>query len=193
MAAFAQLGRASATSATLHFASDIVAQTVQNATVDPSGGPREYWERLSWSRVAKFTVVGACAHGPYFLHAYRWLDRVVGQSTTTSRVILKTLVGQGTIFPAYLVVFFSLRTVLDGGGLAEIKDRMSQQYLSTYAAGCIVWPPANAFFFRFVPIQHRVLGANIVGLGWQAFMSHQAAAHVKSRSSTGHVADSSNL
>ena len=42
--------------------------------------------RVNWRQSLRFGVVGLTLHGPFFYHAYRWLDSRFGTAATLQRV-----------------------------------------------------------------------------------------------------------
>ncbi len=46
--------------------------------------------------------------------------------------------------PLHVGIFFSLLTAVDGGGIAEIKAKLQQDYLSTLVTELVVWPGCGA-------------------------------------------------
>ena len=115
-------------------------------------------------------------HGPFFWSWFRIVDRIVGARASIGGALTKTLLGQFVAFPIYLVAFFAVRNTLDGAPLAQTRADVADKLLPTVLAGTAVWVPANLINFSFVPLQHRVLFVNCVGLGWQAYMSRLVAA-----------------
>ena len=53
----------------------------------------------------RFGATGALFHGPWFLYGFRTLDALVPASSLRA-ALLKSAIGQVTLFPVYLSVFF---------------------------------------------------------------------------------------
>jgi hypothetical protein len=49
-----------------------------------------------------------------------------------------------------------------------------RQYVKTFIADCIVWPPLQLINFTFVPLKYQVLYVNVANLGWNTFLSIMA-------------------
>ena len=50
--------------------------------------------RIDWRQTARFGTVGLTLHGPYFLHAFRWLDSRFGAAATLKTVRMRSAHGQ---------------------------------------------------------------------------------------------------
>lgn len=86
------------------------------------------------------------------------------------QVLKKTTLGQITLFPVYLSMFFCYMGLLEGKGLEGGMEKLKASFSKTYASGSIFWPIANIINFRFVPATNRVLYVNACGLLWNTFL-----------------------
>ncbi|KAJ3044001.1 hypothetical protein HDV00_003529 [Rhizophlyctis rosea] len=167
--------RASATSGSLYTVGDVINQTViephsQTAhTTDPPPKPTtSALERVDWTRTGKFALTGALLHGPYFLYAFRFLDHILGPSTTLLKAFKKACVGQFLVFPPFSAAFLSLIAILHNQSPLE---NIKQKYLEVFVNASIVWPIANVVTFGVVPIKWRIAWINVVGIGWNSYLS----------------------
>ena len=93
--------------------------------------------------------------------------------TSCLQAVCKTLLGQVTVFPAYLALFFTYSKVLEGGTLESGFRHTRSAFVPTYKAGWVFWPAVNVFNFMCIAQSQRVLYVNVIGLIWNAFMSYQ--------------------
>ena len=128
---------------------------------------------INSSQVGRFALIGLTLHGPYFHHGFQWLDRRFGASTSLSTAVIKTAVGQVTIFPVYLASFFTYMGLLEGLSLQECAQKVMHAAPSTFATGTAFWPIVNVFNFLFIPASGRVLYVNAAGLGWNSWLSYE--------------------
>lgn len=54
----------------------------------------------------------------------------------------------------------------------QIKDELRTNWPSTVKANWMLWVPAQFINFRFVPVHHQVLVANITALLWNVYFSY---------------------
>lgn len=101
-------------------------------------------------------------------------------------VVAKTAVGQATVLPTYLTLFFPYMSVLEGvfsgGGAAEpaalaagAAARLADNFVPTMVAGTAFWPAANLVNFSVVPANMRVAYVGSVGVVWNVYLSWRNA------------------
>mmetsp|Transcript_14732 Transcript_14732/g.44507 ORF Transcript_14732/g.44507 Transcript_14732/m.44507 type:complete len:210 (-) Transcript_14732:1461-2090(-) len=101
--------------------------------------------------------------GPVGNWWYGWLDMFARRHfvpKTLKFVAAKVVIDEVVFTPFHVGIFFALLTAVDGGGFAEIKAKLKQDYLSTLATELIVWPGFQFLNFWKVPLQHQLLAAN---------------------------------
>eukprot|EP00899_Mesostigma_viride_P016080 jgi/Mesvir1/24473/Mv21833-RA.1 len=165
-----QLGKAMLTSSVVMGSGDVVCQLIQADSLKKSIADR--LTAIDTERVSRFGILGLTLHGPYFYHGFRWLDTRYGPSKVFRTALLKTLVGQVTMFPVYLALFFPYMGWLEGANAHTCLEKVKAGWPAAYTAGWIFWPPANLSNFMFVPPAARVLYVNLCGLLWNAFLSY---------------------
>ncbi|KAF9563768.1 hypothetical protein EC968_004711 [Mortierella alpina] len=94
---------------------------------------------------------------------------------------IKRMVADQTLFaPIGLALLFSGLTVLEGGGIQQIQEKLNnaswqyhQQttYLSTLKANYAVWPLVQLVNFGVMPLQLRLPFVSVVGIAWNAYLS----------------------
>ncbi|KAI7820783.1 hypothetical protein BC939DRAFT_425626 [Gamsiella multidivaricata] len=85
---------------------------------------------------------------------------------------LKRMVGDQVLFaPVGLALLFSGLTVLEGGGIEEIKDKLNSTYIDALKANYAVWPLVQLVNFSVMPLQLRLPFVSVVGIAWNAYLS----------------------
>jgi len=134
---------------------------------------------LDYERTLRFFTVGLTLHGPMFHYALPWLHRV--QFCGVKRVfgnwqnhaLPKVALGHVTLFPAYTSMFLGYLGVLEGLSFRENMERMASRLPDLLIYGSAIWPVANVVNFAYVPLHGRLLYLNMIGVGWNAFLSYQ--------------------
>lgn len=90
----ARIARLAAQSATIHVLADIAAQQLERFGTARSGGIVSENGRWDAARTARFGVVGATLHGPYFGLGFGAVDRWLGSSRALGVVARKVIVTQ---------------------------------------------------------------------------------------------------
>ena len=67
-----------------------------------------------------------------------------------------------------LALFLSFTAILEGGSPARY---IKEKWLSIIKHGLIVWPLANFINFKWIPSGYRVLYVNVIGMGWNTYLS----------------------
>ncbi|KAJ3311314.1 hypothetical protein HDV04_004122 [Boothiomyces sp. JEL0838] len=146
------------TSGSLYVVGDLINQTVFT--------PHKH---IDWQQSAKFALIGFTLHGPYFWAGFKFLDRMFGMAKAMPTVLKKAVAGQLLVFPPFSLMFLSYSAILDG---KKPIENIQSQFVPIFINGCGVWPIANVVNFRFVPIQHRMIYINLVGIGWNTYLSY---------------------
>lgn len=119
--------------------------------------------KIDKKRLLTTAAYATCVVGPVGHAWYSWLDCFACKHFipgTLKFVGAKVVIDEVVFTPIHVGVFFSLLTVADGGGLAEIQAKLRKDYLSTLLAELLVWPGFQALNFLKVPVKHQLLAAN---------------------------------
>ena len=79
----------------------------------------------------------------------------------TKAVVTKVALDQALFAPSFLCVFVTAVSTLQGLGMKEIKENLSQNYLDIVLTNWKIWPATQLINFYFVPFQHRILVSEI--------------------------------
>jgi len=81
------------------------------------------------------------------------------------------------LFDRYLWQEAEVVTDNDTSLTSEIVEKWQQEYLTALKFNYMIWPAAQIFNFTFVPLQHRVLFANMISLLWSTILSYLQHEH----------------
>ena len=70
--------------------------------------------------------------------------------------------------PVMIGVFLSSMATMEGG---SPKHKLETTWWPALKANWMVWPFVQMVNFTFLPLQHRVLFANVVSIGWNSYLS----------------------
>ncbi|KAJ6443014.1 Mpv17/PMP22 [Purpureocillium lavendulum] len=165
----------SVTTAVLFATGDITAQQL----VDKRG-----LQKHDLARTGRMALYGGCepprVPDPFWPSLLR---RVFGPVATTwfgilaRRVNLRnprleTLARVGcdqTLFaPVMIGVFLSSMATMEG---ASAKERLEKTWWPALKTNWMIWPFVQFVNFTFLPLQHRVLFANVISIGWNCYLS----------------------
>jgi protein Mpv17 len=165
----------SVTAGVIAFAADIICQKLVKIEGKVDDG-------IDWRRTFNFTMMNLLLMGPAGHFWYGFLMtrfQSTGLVTTLQRVVLDQLVFGPLVA---LPVMFAVVAILNGKPETAIP-KIQADWKPTVLANWAVWIPAQFINFKFVPAQFQVLFANMIGLGWNIYLSGTMAKELPSSES----------
>ena len=124
-------------------------------------------------RVGRFFILGTCLVCPCVRSWYLVLERIV-KFPGTKGALAKMVLDQGLFAPAFLSVFVTAASTLQGLTLQvfafeiikitimhlilqDIKRNLEASYLDIVKTNWKIWPATQLINFYFVPFKHRIL------------------------------------
>ncbi|TCD65404.1 Protein required for ethanol metabolism [Steccherinum ochraceum] len=150
-----------ATAGVLFASGDIIAQQL----IEKRG-----LKHHDFARTARLGFYGGAMFGPILTKWLQFLDRLHFK-TPLRAVLYKTYLDQGVFTPGVVAFFFGSMTLLEGKGLTDAADRISDNYVSTLIRNWGVFIPAQAINFTFVPPHLRFVFVGVVSLFWNTYLS----------------------
>ena len=152
-------------------ASDTAGQLIVLAQESPP--PPAPPPTFSLSRALRFAFFGFALQAPWNHFYYLLLDGAlpptVDPITITTGV--KVLIDQFLQAPFFTVLIFAFLGFLEGKSLDEIKQKLSDSYVSTLKKNWLLWIPATVVNIGFCPPDLRVLYLNVVSFFWFCYLS----------------------
>lgn len=132
-------------------------------------------QAFSWDmiRTAKFGFLGFIYIAPLTHVWYGWLLKQ-SPGTSLKSVAIRVGIDQFCFEPIYVPSFLTAVWVFEGEGWDDVKDLLWETAPPTLVANWILWIPATAIIFKYVPAKFQVLAANMVGFLWGAYVSYTA-------------------
>uniref|UniRef100_A0A3Q0S9S9 Peroxisomal membrane protein 2 n=1 Tax=Amphilophus citrinellus TaxID=61819 RepID=A0A3Q0S9S9_AMPCI len=86
--------------------------------------------------------------------------------------IVKRLLLDRLIFaPGFLLLFYFVMNILEAKGWDDFEKKMRRSYWTALKMNWKVWTPFQFININFVPVQFRVLFANMIALFWYAYLA----------------------
>ncbi|OEU15505.1 hypothetical protein FRACYDRAFT_269389 [Fragilariopsis cylindrus CCMP1102] len=155
--------------------SDVVCQKVVAKATPVDERP----SKLDSTRVLHVAITGAIWSGPVTHYWYIILEKMYAVIAKAASIqdpviaLIVKLILDSTIFSSVTITgYFTLRSLLEGSGLAGAKEKLTTRFLTTLFGAWKFWPMANAVNFWFVPFQFRVLYMNILSLFWTGWLTY---------------------
>ncbi|GMK54340.1 hypothetical protein CspeluHIS016_0109260 [Cutaneotrichosporon spelunceum] len=128
----------------------------------------ENWDPI---RAARLMFYGCFVFAPL---AHNWIN-LLERAKFPSR--LKTLgarvaLDQVVWGPFIVCLFWTANGFLEGKSPTEVKAKLEMAFVPVYTKSLMVFGPTALVNFAFVPLQHRLLVGQSVGLGWNTYLSY---------------------
>uniref|UniRef100_A0A3B3QUX2 Peroxisomal membrane protein 2 n=1 Tax=Paramormyrops kingsleyae TaxID=1676925 RepID=A0A3B3QUX2_9TELE len=111
-----------------------------------------------------------CITGPISHYFYHLLELLV-PSTVPYCMPKRLLLDRLVFAPAFLLLFFIVMNILERKRWPALQDKLRASYWPALKMNWKVWTPFQFVNINFVPIQFRVLFANLVALFWYAYLA----------------------
>jgi peroxisomal membrane protein 2 len=163
------------TSAVVAALSDALAQWISSSTPKHNKRSTSY----DLARTLKFALLGLVWSGPSAHYWQSFLQRAVppppagaSPERAAATLLKKVALDQFTYGPVCNLVFMAYTTLfVAGSGVSELGRRVRRDFAGVQRNGWRVWPLASAINLRFVPLEYRVLFANLVALVWTTYLN----------------------
>ncbi|KAF4589454.1 Mpv17/PMP22 [Ophiocordyceps camponoti-floridani] len=119
-------------------------------------------------RTGRMALYGGFVFGPVATTWFGFLSRNIKLPNRRIETLARVAVDQSVFAPVMIGVFLSSMATMEG---ASAKQRLEKTWWPALRTNWMVWPFVQAINFTFLPLQHRVLFANIVSIGWNSYLS----------------------
>ncbi|CAM4544771.1 hypothetical protein PO909_026355 [Leuciscus waleckii] len=117
-----------------------------------------------------FAIYGLFITGPLSHYFYQLLEVLL--PTTVPYCLIKRLLLERLIFaPAFLLLFYVVMNALEGKTITDVQKKIKASYWPAMKINWKVWTPFQFININYIPVQFRVLFANLVALFWYAYLA----------------------
>ncbi|XP_053558188.1 peroxisomal membrane protein 2 [Bombina bombina] len=118
----------------------------------------------------RYAAYGFLFTGPLSHFFYLYLEQLIPSSLPLSG--LRRLLLDRLIFaPAFLLLFFTVMNILEGKDLATLRQKLKDGYWRALKMNWKVWTPFQFINVTYIPVQFRVLFANVVAFFWYTYLA----------------------
>lgn len=157
----------SVTSGILSALGNLLSQILEAKRKAKTGAPVK---EIDTTGAARYAIYGLFVTGPVSHYFYQLME--VWMPSTDPYCIVKRLLLDRLIFaPGFLLLFYFVMTILEAKGWADFEKKMKSSYWTALKMNWKVWTPFQFININFVPVQFRVLFANMVALFWYAYLA----------------------
>ncbi|XP_057688716.1 peroxisomal membrane protein 2 [Corythoichthys intestinalis] len=120
--------------------------------------------------VLRYAIFGLFITGPISHYFYHLME--TGMPTTDPYCVVKRLLLDRLVFaPGFLMIFYIVMNILEAKGLDHFIKKIKASYWTALKMNWKVWTPFQFINVNFVPVQFRVLFANMIALFWYAYLA----------------------
>ncbi|KAJ8415284.1 hypothetical protein AAFF_G00422640 [Aldrovandia affinis] len=157
----------SVTSGILSALGNLLSQTLERRKNIKDGSSKKDVDLLG---PARFAIYGLCVTGPLSHYFYQLLELLL--PSTVPYCTLKRLLLDRLVFaPAFLLLFFFVMNALEGRTFSAFQGKVRAGYWPALKMNWKVWTPFQFININYVPVEFRVLFANLVALFWYAYLA----------------------
>ncbi|XP_078106806.1 peroxisomal membrane protein 2 [Sander vitreus] len=125
---------------------------------------------IDTAAAARYAIYGLFITGPLSHYFYQLME--VWMPSTDPLCIVKRLLLDRLVFaPGFLLIFYFVMNILEAKGWTDFEKKMRGSYWTALKMNWKVWTPVQFININFVPVQFRVLFANMVALFWYAYLA----------------------
>lgn len=127
---------------------------------------------LNFRRTAEFSALGLFLVGPTLRFWYGRLDKLVSPKQVAWKVaVKKASLDQFVFAPAFIVVFTSSISFMQGMNTESVVERLKAEYTTILKTNYVIWPTAQLINFALVPLNYQVLFVQMVAIIWNTYLS----------------------
>lgn len=157
----------SVTSGILSALGNLLSQILEARKKNKSGAPVG---EIDPAAAARYATFGFFITGPVSHIFYQLME--VWMPATDPLCIVKRLLLDRLIFaPGFLLIFYFVMNILEAKGWRDFESKMRGSYWIALKMNWKVWTPFQFVNINFVPVEFRVLFANMVALFWYAYLA----------------------
>ncbi|XP_031164627.1 peroxisomal membrane protein 2 [Sander lucioperca] len=125
---------------------------------------------IDTAATARYAIYGLFITGPLSHYFYQLME--VWMPSTDPLCIVKRLLLDRLVFaPGFLLIFYFVMNILEAKGWTDFEKKMRGSYWTALKMNWKVWTPVQFININFVPVQFRVLFANMIALFWYAYLA----------------------
>ena len=131
----------------------------------------------NWKRTYHVLLTGFVYSAPIAHYWYNFLEILVSkipaiQGDPLIGIVARIGLDMVLFSPVTIAGYFSVRTLLETRSLQACRAKLQQAWWPTLKGAWKFWPVVNLYNFWKVPVEFRVLYANVMSLLWTGFLTY---------------------
>jgi hypothetical protein len=126
---------------------------------------------FDYKRSSHVAITGFVWSGPVTHNWYSILEKIVTIKNPIGGLAARIVLDAIIFSPVTVCGYFTCRSILEGSGVAGIRDKLSSRFAPAVTGAWKFWPAANIVNFGLVPVELRVLYSNVLSLFWTGYLT----------------------
>lgn len=129
--------------------------------------------QVDWNQMGRFVLLNVVFVAPVLHYWYVGLARAI-PGTNIGPVLKRVFYDEFVFTPVYVPVLMTVLWSMEGVEPKHLPRMISEEWLTIMIFDWSVYVPVQFLNFRYVPVKFQVLVINLVGVGWNCFVSWRA-------------------
>jgi hypothetical protein len=129
--------------------------------------------KIDWEQTGRFALLNVVFVAPVLHYWYTWLAGAIPGKAILP-VLKRVFYDEFLFTPVYVPVLMGILWSLEGVEAKRIPQMVREEWLTIMLFDWAVYIPVQFLNFRFVPVKFQVLVINLIGVGWNCFVSWRA-------------------
>jgi hypothetical protein len=107
----------------------------------------------------------------HFFHTF--LDKVLfknANQTSPAVIVAKVILDQFVFSPPFTALYYYVTALMKDEPLKPVSQKIRRELFAVMKKSWMLWIPVNAINYALIPLELRVLFANIVDVFWTAYL-----------------------
>jgi hypothetical protein len=127
--------------------------------------------KFDYKRSLHVAITGFVWSGPVTHNWYSILEKIVTIKNPVGGLMARIILDAIIFSPVTVCGYFTCRSILEGSGVAGIRDKLNTRFVTAVTGAWKFWPAANIINFGLVPVEFRVLYSNVLSLFWTGYLT----------------------
>ena len=136
--------------------------------------------QFDWKRSSRFFLFGTFIAGPTLRTWYITLDKIA-KGTPKVAAMKKMAMDQLLFAPVFISFFLTSMTFFATGSMTTATEKCRHNFLEVLITNWKIWPAAQILNFYFVPLNWRLIFANVIAVFWNTYLAHISERHSEER------------
>ncbi|GJD07072.1 Peroxisomal membrane protein 2 [Galdieria sulphuraria] len=131
--------------------------------------------------INEFTI-GLVLRAPVVHYFHTFLDKCLfrnAKQTSLAVIVAKVILDQFIFSPPFTALYYYVTALMRDEPLKPVSQKIRRELFDVMKKSWLLWIPVNAINYALIPLELRVLFANIVDVFWTAYLISTVSSKAK--------------